>query len=274
MKRLLLAIALFCAIPAALALPRSQPVPGGVAVIPVPGQERPKVSYGDRPVMVVRDGRRWMAVVGIPLDAKPGTETLEVANGTGKSVRVNFDVRAHKYPEQHLTLKNDRLVNPNKMDMERIGRERKEIDAALDTFSNQSSPSLSFHYPVKGIQSSAFGLRRFYNGEPRSPHSGIDLAVDAGTPIHAAAAGTVLETGEYFFDGKTVFLDHGQGLVTMYCHMSEIKVKPGDQVAAGDVLGLVGATGRATGPHLHWGVSLNDARVDPRLFMDQSRASD
>lgn len=274
MKRLLPAILLFCAVPAALALPRGQSVPGGVALVPVPGTERPSVTFNNRPVMVVRDGDRWMAVVGIPLDAKPGTETLEVDSGKGDASKVRFRVRGHKYPEQHLTLKNDRLVNPNKADMERIGRERKEIDAALETFSNQPRPNTTFHYPVTGPQSSAFGLRRFYNGEPRSPHSGIDLAVDAGTPIHAAAAGTVLETGEYFFDGKTVFLDHGQGLVTMYCHMSEIRVKPGDHVAAGDVLGLVGATGRATGPHLHWGVSLNDARVDPRLFLDQTGSSD
>ena len=122
--------------------------------------------------------------------------------------------------------------------------------------------------PVNGGRlSSPFGLRRFFNGQERNPHSGLDFAVPSGTPIKAPAAGVVVLVGDYFFNGKTVFLDHGQGFVSMFCHMSAIDVKVGDEVPRGGGGGQGGATGAATGPHLHWNVSLNDARVDPAIFI-------
>ncbi|WP_019683202.1 M23 family metallopeptidase, partial [Pseudomonas aeruginosa] len=127
--------------------------------------------------------------------------------------------------------------------------------------------NLMLDKPVDGPLSSPFGLRRFFNGEERNPHSGLDFAVPAGTPIKAPAAGKVILIGDYFFNGKTVFVDHGQGFISMFCHLSKIDVKLGQQVPRGGVLGKVGATGRATGPHMHWNVSLNDARVDPAIFI-------
>ena len=138
---------------------------------------------------------------------------------------------------------------------------------AYRSFSPNLPSNLVLDKPVNGPLSSKFGVRRFFNGEERNPHSGLDFAVPAGTPIKTPANGKVILVGNYFFNGNTVFVDHGQGFISMFCHMSKIDVKVGQQLARGTVVGKVGATGRATGPHMHWNVSLNDARVDPAIFI-------
>ncbi|GMQ88605.1 MAG: M23 family metallopeptidase [Gammaproteobacteria bacterium] len=278
MKYLELIFILFLAItgpllsPAALAggLPDNTPVPGGIAVIELPASDAvPRVRYNGKQVMVLTSGNVYSAVVGLSLATKPGIHTLKIETAGGKSATLNFTVMEKTYRSQHITLKNKRMVNPEKRDMERIGREQRRIKQALATWNERIPDTLRFSLPVEGPVSSPFGLKRFFNEQARKPHSGLDLAAAEGTPITAPAGGRVVDTGNFFFNGNTVFIDHGQGLVTMYCHMSRIDVKPGQTVRGGDVIGAVGKTGRVTGPHLHWGVSLNDARVDPMLFLDQ-----
>lgn len=241
-----------------------KPVPGGVAVIDLgDGPEAPKVRYQGKPVLTVReDGKRWIAIVGVPLSVKPGAQRIE-ADGRN----LSFQVEPRHYREQRITLKNQRQVDPNPNDLKRIERELAEQTDAYRRFEPRQPSNLLFDKPVAGPLSSPFGLRRFFNGEERNPHSGLDFAVPSGTPVKAPAAGRVTLMGDYFFNGKTVFVDHGQGLVSMFCHLSSIAVKVGDELPRGAVLGRVGATGRATGPHLHWNVSLNDARVDPAIFI-------
>jgi murein DD-endopeptidase MepM/ murein hydrolase activator NlpD len=235
-------------------LPREAAVPGGVVIRELgPAPTRPSVTFNGSPVMVVPRAEGWVAVVGIPLGAKPGSHALQVKDAGGKTKKLAFAIQDKAYETQHITIKDKRKVNPSKQDLERIGREKARIQRALA-------------WSVAGPTSSPFGLRRYFNEQPRNPHSGLDIAAPKGTPIRAPAPGRVIDTGDFFFNGNTVFLDHGQGLVTMYCHMDRIDVEPDQRVETGDTLGAVGMTGRVTGPHLHWGVSLNDVRVDPGLF--------
>ncbi|WP_420042505.1 peptidoglycan DD-metalloendopeptidase family protein [Bordetella genomosp. 13] len=245
-------------------------VPGGVAVVALgEGAQAPQASFGGHRVLVVReDGRRWVAIVGIPLDAKPGQAVLQVRDAEG-SRGVSFAVSDKEYVAQHITLKNRRQVSPDPEDLKRIQRELDEQMAAYAVYRADVTPSnVILDRPVDGGRlSSPFGLRRFFNGEARNPHSGLDFAVPAGTPVTAPAAGRVVLVGDYFFNGRTVFVDHGQGMISMFCHLSEIDVKVGDELARGAPVGKVGATGRATGPHLHWNVSLNNVRVDPAIFI-------
>ena len=268
MKSLMLTAALLVMAPAHAVQLDSTPVPGGIAVIALPDHVVPaSARYRDRQVLVTEVDGVPTAIIGLSLGTKPGRHFLHARDAGGAALKIAFKVEGKAYKEQRITIKDKRKVNPEKRDMERITREKAIIRQALRHWSDTDAVDLSFEYPVDGPMSSPFGLRRFFNEQPRRPHSGLDIAAPEGTPIRAPAAGTVIEAGDYFFNGKTVFIDHGQGLVTMYCHMSAIDLEPGTAVRSGDVIGRIGMTGRVTGPHLHWGVSLNDARVDPLLFL-------
>ena len=253
---------------AAVDLPQHRSVPGGVAVIDLgPSREPPRASLDAVPVLVVGDAARWTAVVGIALAAKPGVREILIHRAGAADVRRSFVIEPVRYPEQRLTVAPGK-VDLSKQDIARYERERTHLAEVAATLSDPAPASLRMRQPTPGTRSSSFGLRRIFNGQPRSPHSGMDIAAPVGSPVVAAAAGRVIDTGDYFFNGKTVWLDHGRGLLTMYCHLSDVNAKAGDVLAAGDVLGAVGATGRVTGAHLHWAVSLNRAMVDPALFLD------
>lgn len=248
-------------------LPMHYPVPGGIAVIKLETDARPQmVEFQNRRILTRESNNAWYAILGLPLALKPGQHAL-IYKALGQTRTIQFSVQAKDYETQYLTIKNKRKVNPNKQDLERIGKESKIIRAALATWTEQSDVPFDFELPVHGRLSSPFGLRRYFNGQPRKPHSGLDIAADEGTPILAPAAGTIIATGDYFFNGNTIFIDHGQGLITMFCHLNKIRVKPGQVVEKGERLGDVGMTGRVTGPHLHWSVSLNNARIEPRLLL-------
>jgi murein DD-endopeptidase MepM/ murein hydrolase activator NlpD len=243
-------------------------VPGGVAVFLIKAETKPTAWYEGQQLMVVPDqlAHRWKIIIGIPLSAKVGTQKLKVLADDVTTIH-HFDIEDKEYKAQYLTITNKRKVDPNQQDLDQISKESKRIKLAKGFWSENSQPPLAFKLPVTGRFSSPFGLKRFFNNKPRNPHTGLDITSPTGTPIAAAASGTVINTGAYFFNGKTVFIDHGQGLVTMYCHMSEIDVNEGDQVLVGETGGKVGATGRVTGPHLHWSVILNNTMVDPKLFL-------
>ena len=252
----------------ALELPRERLVPGGVARIALgPSPSRPTARFGDAPVLVVGDPSRWIALVGIPLRTRPGPATLVVQRGSERARDVAFTVRKADYAEQRLTVSRKHVdLSPD--DLERFELERAHLARVAATLTPNTPVSFRMRQPATGARSSSFGLRRVFNGQARNPHSGMDIAAPTGTPVVAAAAGRVIDTGDYFFNGRTVWLDHGAGLLTMYCHLDAIGVKVGDSVGAGEPIGAVGATGRVTGAHLHFSVSLNRAMVDPALFLD------
>lgn len=248
------------------ALPSESRVPGGIAIIEldkVTGTQAPEARFNGQRVMVTQENGKWLAIVGIPLKAKID-EALTV-KAAGKS--YSFNISDNDYPEQRLTGIPSKYVEPDPKQVARWREESKVQNAAYKTWSEPNAPVLELAMPAQGPYSSAFGLKRFFNDQPRAPHSGLDIAAPDKSPIKVAAAGKVTAVGEYFFNGNTVIVDHGHGLSTMYCHMSRIDVKVGDQLELGEQIGLVGKTGRVTGPHLHWGVSLNNTRVDPLLFV-------
>jgi murein DD-endopeptidase MepM/ murein hydrolase activator NlpD len=201
------------------------------------------------------------------LSAAPGRHTLEVRWGKeDEPEQHSFVVNPKEYEASYVTIKDKRKVEPNKEDLERIARDRVAIRKAKHHWSDRI-PDMQFTQPAEGPESSQFGLRRFFNKQPRRPHAGLDIAAPEGTPIVAPGPGNVVAADNFFFSGNAVFIDHGQGLITYYGHMSEILVKPGDRVARGDPIGKVGMTGRVSGPHLHWSIGLNRTWVNPKLFL-------
>lgn len=269
-----LAMALAITSTAAAELPPSSPVPGGVAVLPLgPAPVRPQaVNDQGVPVLVLGSPKAWSAVVGIPLAAKPGAGAITVRPAGRPERRVSFRIGGKQYAEQHLKVPQAK-VDLSPEDLVRYERERTHQAGIIATRSETWPETLWMRQPTPGPLSSSFGKRRFFNGQARNPHSGLDIAAETGTPVVAAAAGRVIDSGDYFFNGNTVWIDHGAGLLTMYCHLSAIDVKVGDTVAAGDRIGAVGATGRVTGAHLHWSVSLNRTMVDPALFLREAQAA-
>jgi Peptidase family M23/Peptidase family M23 N-terminal domain len=252
----------------AIDFPQQRLVPGGVAVIALgPAAEQPVVHIGGVAGLVVGGTTGWTAVLGIPLSAAaPGRVNYEVVRSGVAAVRAHIPIGPGGYTEQRLRVAPGQ-VDLAPADLARYERERDHLAAVAATHSDNPPATLQLLQPSTGARSSSFGLRRFFNGQPRSPHSGMDIAAPTGTPVVTPAAGRVIDVGDYFFNGNTVWVDHGGGLLTMVCHLSSTAVKPGDVVARGDVIGAVGATGRATGPHLHWSVSLNRVMVDPALFL-------
>ncbi|HLE94064.1 MAG TPA: peptidoglycan DD-metalloendopeptidase family protein [Sulfuricaulis sp.] len=256
---------------AAQGLPRESPVPGGIAIIPLTSDSEPppEVRYENNRVMVLRHDGKWRAVVGLPLTVAPGPQVITTHNSQGMTEKHAFLVHPKEYAEQRLKLKDRRMVEPTDADLMRIEREQKLVQSLFLSWTDESIASLQFRLPVRGRISSVFGLRRYFNEQPRLPHSGIDIAAPIGTPVVAPLDGTVMETGVYFFNGKTVFINHGQGLISMLNHLSRITVERGVYVRQGQKLGEVGMSGRVTGPHLHWTISLNNSRIDPALFVPE-----
>ena len=250
--------------------PTASPVPGGIAIIELDPafNKQSKVYFWKKRILTRKINNTWQAVVGLPLKIKPGVHKIKIISAQGKKKYQEFSVHNKDYETRHITIKNKRMVSPTKKDIERHYKEKPLIVAALKTWTENNNTQTNFIHPVEGRFSSIFGLKRIYNNQKRiRRHTGLDIAAPVGTAINSPAKGKVIRTGSYFFTGNTVFIDHGQGLISMYCHLNKTNVKAGQLLEQGQNIGTVGMTGRVSGPHLHWVVSLNNTKVDPKLFI-------
>jgi murein DD-endopeptidase MepM/ murein hydrolase activator NlpD len=250
-------------------LPWRTAVPGGFAVIDLGANDSaPLVHFNGERVLVSGGNRsEWFAVAGIPLDCKPGRSApLTVQYAPRRSREIFLRIKEKEYDAEYLVIKSD-LVDLTPIDLARCEIERARTQVLLRNYSDFSPTSLLLASPCEGIRTSSFGQLRFFNGQQRGAHNGMDIAAPLDTPIFAAGGGEIVDVGEYFFSGRTVMINHGRGFHTLYAHLNRVNAKPGQRVFAGQRIGTVGITGRVTGPHLHFAVYLNAAAVDPSLFL-------
>jgi murein DD-endopeptidase MepM/ murein hydrolase activator NlpD len=206
----------------------------------------------------------WQILIGIDLDTKPGRYDVAITSGPSEKDRITqlLTVLPKTFATRRLTV-DAAFVNPSAEQAARINDDTARLNGAWASSVPTSLWSGAWARPVPGAANSVFGTRSIFNGEPRSPHSGADFQGAAGTPVKAPNSGRVVLAGNLYFTGNTVVIDHGAGLFSLFAHLRAINVHEGDSVTTGAVLGELGASGRVTGPHLHWAVRLNGARVDP-----------
>lgn len=229
------------------------------------GADSSKVAAADSSEVSVTDLRE--AIVGVDLEKQPGTYPLlvhvQTAGGKPATCTLQIPVRAGKFARERLQVGKE-FVEPSPEQIQRANEERDKLRAIFDQVTPEKLWDGDFRVPLDGVTTGGnFGKRRILNGQPGSPHSGVDFPATTGTSVHAAQSGRVALAQELFFSGNTVVVDHGLGIYTFYGHLSQIDVKAGDELQSGQVLGKVGATGRVTGPHLHWGLTVEHARVNP-----------
>jgi murein DD-endopeptidase MepM/ murein hydrolase activator NlpD len=236
-----------------------------------PGVVAVEAEWQQKKIPLVRMNDEWVSIIGVDLDVKPGEYKADVSfrfqDGRTEKRETLIDVQSTAYPTTQLTVE-DRFVQLNPRDLARSTRETKEINSIYASIMPEMLWTKSFTVPIPGENGRNFGHRRVFNGEPRAPHNGADLRAATGTPIHSSNRGRVVLAKSLFFTGNTVIVDHGLGVISLYAHLSRIDVKRGAMVERGQVLGLSGATGRVTGPHLHWGLRIQGARVDPFALVE------
>ena len=265
---MLLWLALFAGVsaqerPAAVVFPASTPQ-GSLVFGKVPVGS--KAIYAGRPLRVSGYGT---VVFGVGRDEK-GPLRIAVSMPDGRSENVRIAVTARDWPVEYVNGVPPKTVNPPPAIAERIKREQALVTAARNRDEDRTDFAKPFAWPVQGRISGRFGNGRVYNGQPGAGHSGMDIAVPTGTPVKAPAAGVVtFAAPDLYLTGGTLLLDHGFGVSSNFLHLSRIDVRVGDRVEQGQVIAAVGATGRATGPHLHWGMSWFDVRIDPLLVLER-----
>jgi murein DD-endopeptidase MepM/ murein hydrolase activator NlpD len=237
-----------------------------------PGVKSVEITWNNKSVPAFPVEDRWTTILGVDLDMKPGKHPADalftMEDGSVEKREAVVEVEPKKYPTTELKV-DDKYVELSKSDLARALKEAKEIEAIHAKITSEPLWDKPFSVPISGeTKGTNFGHRRVFNGQPRAPHAGADLHAGLGTPVHAANRGRVVLAKDLFFTGNTVIIDHGLGVYSLYAHLSRIDVKVGQMVSNSELLGLSGATGRVTGPHLHWGMMVQGARVDPFTLVD------
>ena len=270
---LLLFTLLVCYCHAGEYIPSHNPVPGGIYIkkLAVQTPKPPKLYLYNHQVMTLPEkshSNRWYALIGIPLSARKNAIALDMRFPINK--KIQLDIKKKKYGRQRLTIKNKKYKKLNHKQKQRIAREKKEIKLLLKHRSQRDPWQESYELPLNGRITSQFGLRRTFNRKNAGNHLGVDIAAPLGKKVKAPASGVVLAIKNQFYNGRTVYLDHGNGVITVYTHLNRIFVKARHHVAKGKSIGTVGLTGRTTGPHLHWETIINQIHVDPMLIIQKS----
>ena len=237
-----------------------------------PGLESVTISWNKKTVPFVKRESGWVTILGVDLDRSAGVHEAEVsrtyADGRVERSAQPIEVSGREFRTTRLEVA-PKFVQLSPENQERAARERQEISNIYGRITPEALWTEPFAVPIPGATDGRnFGHRRVFNDQPRAPHSGADLTASTGTEILATNRGRVVLAKDLFFSGNAVFVDHGLGIYSVYLHLSAISVEPGDLVERGQVVGLAGATGRVTGPHLHWGVRAQGARVDPFTLLD------
>lgn len=254
-----------------IAIPNNS-FPGGIAVIDfLTSHSKPQAFYNNVPLFVQKiRNNQWQAFVGIPLLTELGEKEITVKTDSEQNIKFNVKYRPYEQESINFAGDNNKYLNPNLSHQERIIKERKLLASARKYFSSRALSNSFFIKPINNNISSKFGNRRVINGKDSLPHTGIDLRGNIGESIKSAADGRVILIGDYFFNGKCVFIDHGQGLISAYMHMQKVLVDYGQEIKQGELLGTIGMTGKATGPHLHWSVYLNRTAINPALLLENN----
>lgn len=264
---LLLVFILNIAMAKAEFLPENHAVNGGLTIIPIDIKQQPAVFLDKEKIAVVpsSNANQWLLVVGIPL--ANNQPILQLTMTKPLKAVIPFHVSNKFYATQYITLDDQRKADPYAEDRARITRETQEMAQIFAVFTNSNPFATPFTAPAHGPVSSLFGLKRVYNHHPQAPHSGLDIAAAEDSPVVVAAPGKVAAIRDYFFTGNTVIVDHGMGVFSLYAHLKNVNVTAGQLLKQGEQVGTIGKTGRATGPHLHWSMIMNQNLVDPLLFV-------
>ena len=249
--------------------PEHSPFPGGVIsqTIKINDYEINEIDINQKSIYFCQIGKNYWKILA-PISLSEEIKPIAIFKNEKPILEVPILNKA--YRESKITITNQDLVSPPEKYLPRIKREAELGKVATATISRRFHTSLKMPLPTKGIKSSEFGVKRFINGQPRNRHTGLDIAASIGTEILSPLSGKVILVGNFYYRGKTVFLDHGGGMISTYSHMNKISVQQGQSVKKGDVIGEVGKSGRVTGPHLHWQIIFSGTPVDPELFLEPS----